>query len=83
MAVIIEEETVLIIKARNFFDYSSWVYDEETHIVLMAFNCDRISGEVEHKQVKDHRWVYLNEIIDYEFCGADYKFINKLRSRRG
>jgi|TARA_Y100000310_G_C20628122_1_gene787081 8-oxo-dGTP pyrophosphatase MutT (NUDIX family) len=34
----VKEETGLIIKARNFFEYSSWVYDEETHIFLMAFN---------------------------------------------
>ena len=72
------EELKIEIKVRTFFSESNYNYAKGPHIKLKAFHCDYISGEIQHLEIQNHRWVYPNEMKNYDFCPADLVFIEKL-----
>jgi len=67
------------IKAKEIIDYSSHVYNEEKHIILIAFICEYLSGEIKKIEINDYTWLSLNEMKDYDITEADLSFIEKLK----
>ncbi len=75
----ISEELGIMVKANNLFLEFDYDYKDGPNIHLIGFNCDHIAGKIQHLSVQKHKWVYLNEIMNYVFLSADYNFIEKLR----
>ena len=48
----IKEELDIKIKVKNIFECSSFVYDKK-HIVLLAFLCDFVSGNIKKAGIND------------------------------
>ena len=75
----IKEELGIKIKAKNIIEYSSHVYGQDKHIVLIAFNCQFISGEIKKLEINDFAWVSLKDMSKYDITEADLPFIEKLK----
>lgn len=75
----IKEELGINIKAKKIFDYSSFIYDNKRHIILIAFLCDFLSGKIRTIGIKDYKWVRPREMRSYKFCKADLLFVKKLQ----
>ncbi len=74
------EELGIKIKAKEILEYSSHVYGEEKHIVLLAFKCDYLSGEIQKLHIKDFAWATPSEMNKYDITEADLPFIKKLKA---
>jgi len=74
----IEEELGIKISAQEPFEYSSHVYDEKKHIVLLGFHCKYVSGEIQKKDIGDFKWVKPEEMKNYDITEADSPFVSKL-----
>jgi len=75
----IQEELGIKIKAEEILEYSSHIYNNEKHIVLLAFICEFISGEIEKKEINDFTWISLEEMKKYDITEADLPFIERLK----
>lgn len=75
----IKEELGIKIKAEEIVEYSSHVYGEEKHIILIAFKCKFISGEIKKIEINDYAWVSLKDMKNYDITEADLPFIEKLK----
>ncbi len=75
----IKEELGIEIIPGKILDYSSHVYGEEKHIVLLAFICKYKSGEIQKLHIKDYAWVTPKEMKNYDITEADLPFVRKLK----
>ena len=73
------EELGIKVEAEEILEYSSHVYSEEKHIVLLGFRCKFISGKIKKKEINDFAWVLLDEMQKYDITEADLPFIEKLK----
>ncbi len=76
----IKEELGIKIRAGGILEYSSHVYNEEKHIVLLGFVCKFISGKIKKKEINDFSWVTPEEMSKYDITEADLPFIKKLKA---
>jgi 8-oxo-dGTP diphosphatase len=76
----IKEELGIEIKADEIFEYSSFVYEEKRHVVLVAFHCKYLSGKIQKHDIDDYAWVSPKEMDDYDITEADIDFVEKLKS---
>ena len=74
----IKEELGIKIKVKEIFEYSSFVYGGEKHIVLIAFLCEFVSGEIKKLEINDFSWVLPQKMKDYDMTEADLPFVKKL-----
>ena len=75
----IKEELGITIKADELFEYSSHIYGGEKHIVLIAFLCTFIHGNIQKKEINNYAWVTPEEMEKYDITEADLPFIEKLK----
>ena len=73
------EELGIKIKADELIEYSSHVYNEEKHVLLLGFVCDFVSGEIEKKEISDFAWVKPEEMDNYDITEADIPFVKRLQ----
>lgn len=73
------EELGIKIKAEEIFEYSSHVYNNEKHIVLLGFKCKYLSGTIQKLKINDFAWVAPNEMSKYDITEADIPFVKKLK----
>lgn len=73
------EEFGIEVKVGEFFEESTFHYEAGT-IVLYAYWCTWISGEMIAVDHDDFKWVTVDEMKNYDFAPADVPFVNKLRS---
>lgn len=50
-------------------------------VLLLAYRCRIISGQLRHIEVADHRWTLPREMFDYPFLPADLPLIKQLATR--
>jgi 8-oxo-dGTP diphosphatase len=74
----IQEELGIDIVVGELFECSSCVYDEVKHVLLLAYHCTYVSGEIVFHDVADIAWVTIEEMTDYDITEADIPFIQKL-----
>ena len=74
----IMEELGIKVTAGEIFEYSSFVYTAEKHIVLLGFKCEYVSGEIQKLSINDYAWVYPDEMSKYDITEADLPFVHKL-----
>ncbi len=75
----IKEELSITIKAQNLFGYSSFVYQNNKHIILLGFHCKYVSGTIQHIDVADHKFVTTEELKQFDITEADLPFVKKLQ----
>lgn len=47
-------------------------------VLILAFECRPLSGEIRHLQVAEHRWVAPRDILSFPILPADYPIVEKL-----
>lgn len=77
----IQEELGIKIRAGDLFEYSSHVYNEEKHVLLLGINCEYISGEIKKHEINDYAWVELKDMNKYDITEADITFVKKLQEK--
>ena len=75
----IDEELGIKIKAEELIEYSSHVYNDEKHVLLLGFVCDYVSGKIEKHEINDYAWVKPNEMNNYDITEADLPFVKRLQ----
>ncbi len=80
----IKEELDFEIEVGDIFCVSSHNYRGSEravdHVLMLAYSCSYLKGEPSARDVADFRWVAVEELDRYEFAGADYPVIERLRS---
>ncbi len=80
----IKEELDFEIEVGDIFCVSSHNYRGNRravdHVLMLAYSCSYLKGEPAARDVADFRWVAVEELDRYEFAGADYPVIERLRS---
>lgn len=74
------EELGIKVDVGDMFEYSSHVYHETKHVVLIGFHCKFLSGEIQNKEIADFKWLTFDEMDKYDITEADIPFIEKLRN---
>lgn len=77
----IKEELNLDIRVEKLFDMASHVYtanEGAVHIVLLAYFCTRLGGELKPLDVKDVRWIPVRDLTRYEYAAADVPLVERL-----
>jgi len=72
------EETGIKVKAIRSLGTNPHSY-EDRNIVLEAWICDFISGEIQKLGINDYAWKTPEEMRDYDMAEADLPFVEKLR----
>lgn len=76
----IKEELGITITVGELFDVSSHVYQEEKHVILLAFLCNYGSGIIQKHDIQNYAWVSPKEFSSYDITEADRPFIARLLS---
>lgn len=71
------EELGLEVAVESIFEIAYHRY-EWGPVLILAFECRPLSGEIRHLGISDHRWVPPEEISDYDILPADRPIIAKL-----
>lgn len=71
------EEIGITVSVDDVFAVSSAMQGDK-HILLLAFHCVIVEGDVQHLEVEDHRWVLPEELTEYEMSLADLPLVEKL-----
>jgi 8-oxo-dGTP diphosphatase len=50
-------------------------------VLILAFECRPLAGEIRHIEIADHRWVLPQELSRFDILPADLPIIAKLRKR--
>jgi 8-oxo-dGTP diphosphatase len=78
----IREELGLEIRVGEIFDVVYHRYDWGA-ILLLAYRCEPLGGEIRNLQVAEHRWVDPAELGDYPILPADRPLIARLQRQGG
>jgi 8-oxo-dGTP diphosphatase len=73
----IQEEFQIEIKVGNYFGDSIYHYKQGS-IQLLAYWCERISGELKPTVHDDYKWVSFKDLRKFDFAPADIPFVEKL-----
>lgn len=73
------EECAIEVRVRDILDVTFHRYPEKD-VLLLFYDCELVSGEVEHLGVVDHAWVGPDALDDYPLPPADEKVARKLRA---
>lgn len=76
------EEIGCVVRPLDILDVAYHRYDSKTVLVLF-YECELVSGEVEHRQVASHAWVTAAELASHELPAADAGVVTKLERRFG
>lgn len=47
-------------------------------VLIIAYQCDWLHGEIQHLEVSDHQWVTPNALFDYQILPADRPIVEKI-----
>ncbi len=50
-------------------------------VLIIAYLCEWLSGEIKHLEVADHAWVEPSSFVDYKILPADQPILDKLHDR--
>ncbi len=74
----INEELGIDIEVGKVFECSSHVYENKKHVILLAFRCKHLSGNIKNIDIQNHEWSTPDKLADYDLCEADIVFVKKL-----
>ncbi|MFV8441853.1 8-oxo-dGTP diphosphatase MutT [Flavobacterium sp. LB2P44] len=73
----LEEELGIIVRVGKFFMQNEHHYDDKI-ILLKAYDCEHISGNIELNDHDQIEWVEKSEFVNFKFAPADIPFIKAL-----
>jgi len=76
------EELEVELRLTGVFDEFVFEYPDR-EISFTFFKAEIAGGQLRLNVHEDARWVFLSELPQYEFCPADKRIIEKLKSRAG
>jgi len=74
----IREELGISVAVDGVYDVIYHRYPERPVLVL-AYRCTWLAGEIANLDVADHRWVLPGELLEYELLPADIPLAAKIR----
>lgn len=74
----IREELGIEVSVGEVFDVVYHRYDWGA-VLLLAYHCQQLSGEILNLQVAEHRWVALADLGSYPILPADVPLIQRLQ----
>ncbi|HXV21321.1 MAG TPA: (deoxy)nucleoside triphosphate pyrophosphohydrolase [Desulfuromonadales bacterium] len=75
------EELGLEVAVGDIIETAYYRYDWGP-VLILAFECHPLAGEIRNLQVAEHRWVALEELSSFALLPADYPIVERLlRSR--
>ncbi|MDX2479197.1 MAG: (deoxy)nucleoside triphosphate pyrophosphohydrolase [Desulfuromusa sp.] len=77
----LREELDIEIEIGSLLETVSHCY-EWGNVLIFAYLCTWISGEIKHLEVADHRWVSAEKLLDYNILEADQPIIIKLQQKQ-
>lgn len=72
------EELEIDIRVDSIFDVIHYCYDWGP-VLILAYRCCRIAGEIKHIEVSDHRWVTAEEFNLLKLLPADQPIVKHLQ----
>jgi 8-oxo-dGTP diphosphatase len=51
------------------------------NVVILAYWCRWLGGEIKHLEVADHCWVAAGNLLDYDILAADQPIIQKIQEQ--
>ena len=75
------EECGIEVRVRDILDVGFHRY-EMKHVLLLFYECELLSGEVQHLGVADHAWCPPEGLLDYRLPPPDARVVQKLREGR-
>ncbi len=72
------EELGLDVAVKEIFEVVYHCY-EWGPVLILAYHCAPIGGELRHIQVSDHRWVTPDDLDRYDILPADRPIIEKIQ----
>ncbi|MEW9121061.1 MAG: (deoxy)nucleoside triphosphate pyrophosphohydrolase [Thermotaleaceae bacterium] len=73
----IKEELNLDISVEDIFKVVYHTYPQKT-ILLLCYLCTFAEGEAKPLECNAFQWIYLEEVYDYNFAGADLPIVEKI-----
>ena len=73
----IREELDLAVSVDDIFEVAYYRYDWGP-ILLLAFECRSLGGEIRNLEVAEHRWIFPAELPGYDILPADRPIIERL-----
>ena len=77
----IREELGLEVAVGAILETAYYRYDWGP-VLILAFECRPLGGEIRNIQVAEHRWVTLRELSSFALLPADYPIVETLLSGR-
>ncbi|MFA7157271.1 MAG: 8-oxo-dGTP diphosphatase MutT [Bacilli bacterium] len=74
----IKEELDADIEVNEYFEEKIFKYPEK-EINLIALKCNLLSEKIKLNEHENMKWVYVNELNNYNFAPADIFIVEKLR----
>lgn len=76
----IKEELNITIKVNSFFMENEHIYPSK-RILLLAYSCELIEGEIALKDHDRFAWIEKNQFSGYKFAPADIPFVETLQKQ--
>jgi 8-oxo-dGTP diphosphatase len=61
----------------DIFETIYFRYPQGT-VLILAYECHHLHGTIQNLEVTDHRWVPINELVQYNLLPADAPIVAKL-----
>ncbi len=74
------EELEIVVEVKAFFEKSIYRYANGT-IELLAYLVDWVGGEMKVREHDEVKWVYIDELDNYDLLPADVPLKDKLKAR--
>ena len=52
------------------------------NVLIIAYHCNWLSGEIQHLEVADHRWLTPGQLRDYKILPADLPIIAEITTNK-
>lgn len=77
----LKEEIAITVDVGEMIEATTHVYEEDKHIVLLGYWCTHVSGEVEHREVDDHKWLTADELDSFDVPAGDQEIISAVKKK--
>jgi len=77
----IKEELGIVISIDKLLTVNSHIYsinEKKYHIILMAFLCNFVKGEVRNIECQNSKWITPKQLKEYDFAAADIPIVDHL-----
>jgi len=73
----LREELAISVSVRGIYDVVFYRYPQRA-VVVLAYRCDWVGGEIQNLEVAEHRWVTPGELAGFQLLPADGPLVERL-----